>query len=1386
MPDQPVAPAQPAAPNPPGRFVKILLWCVGGLLVLGLAAWALVPPILKSQLEKLASQELGRSLTVGQIDFKPWSLELAVHDLAVAKADGSGAQLLVKRIYVDASVQSYRRLAPVLDALQVDGLNVKLTHLGGGKYDIDDILAKLNKPPSKPKDDQAEPPGFALFNLALTNAQVDFTDLPVQKTHQLRSLNLTLPFISNLDTLRTVKIEPRLAFVVNGSAFDSSAASTPFTQDHKTDASIRIKSFDLKPYLAYIPASVPVALQSAVLDADLKLDFEQKGAAKVKLSGSVQASGVKLADRAGGDLLALESLKLALDDVRPLEGVVKLASVAINSPSVLVQRDKNGQINWASLGTKGAGQSDKAVEKAPAKTPTKANEAAASPAWQVEVAQLQLNGGTLTWKDQSTETATQHAAQLVLADLNLQAPNVLWPQKVPQTFQGKALLGPGHNAQTAKLEWSGSATDQLADVEAKLDGLQLEWAAPYLAQALVPRLAGVVGAELALQWKPEGLSLNGKKISVTNLALLPPTVAKTPIKLDSKADAKADTKPPANALASLKKLEISNARVNLAQQSVDVGRILLVQPATQVERSADGHWMFEQWAKAGSDKAGSGKADSAPANAGKPAASAISAARPWAIKLADLALEGGSVQFVDHLPAKPVAVQVSSLKVGIKQFELGSKKPFVLTASLKVNLPQADAGQLDYNGSLGLEPLLVQGAVTAQQIPVQAFEPYFADALNVQLLRADAGFKGKVMYQATAGGPTLKIAGDALVEELRTLTAAQIAGALPPAGAAPNPAAASEELLTWKALSLRGVEVAMAPGTATQISVAETALTDFFARILVHPSGRINLQDLTKSASKNTVEKFVEQKNALNSNINATNNVFENSNKTLGNNVNSPITSTASTFSQISANTGSSTATAAGGPEPVIRIGPVSLVNGKVFFSDHFIRPNYSANLSELNGRLSAFSSVDATPAGSGAAPVGEQTAAAQTVQMADLELRGRAEGTAPLEILGKLNPLAKPLALDLKAKVRELELPPLSPYSVKYAGHGIERGKMSVDLAYVVQPNGQLEASNNVILNQLKFGDKVDGAPNSLPVKLAVALLADRNGVIDINLPVSGSLNDPQFSLGSIIFKVIVNLIVKAVLAPFSLLASAFGGGGEELSQVAFAAGSAVLPEAAKATLDKVAKALIDRPAMKMTVVGTASLEVEREAYKQEKLKTLLQAEKRRIQVGAGAGGSANASGTPVPAPVAVASAAAITAPPTTVVTEAETPALLREAYRRSDIPRPRNLIGIAKDLPQDEMQALLLASIVVTDDTMRDLAVQRGLVVKDYLASKQLPLDRLFLGNVRTGSAAEKGEAKPEGAVLAQAAAATATAGPDAKPAAAPAPAKWSPRAELNLAVN
>jgi hypothetical protein len=262
------------------------------------------------------------------------------------------------------------------------------------------------------------------------------------------------------------------------------------------------------------------------------------------------------------------------------------------------------------------------------------------------------------------------------------------------------------------------------------------------------------------------------------------------------------------------------------------------------------------------------------------------------------------------------------------------------------------------------------------------------------------------------------------------------------------------------------------------------------------------------------------------------------------------------------------------------------------------------------------------------------------------------------------------------------------------------------------------------------------------------VALLADRNGVIDINLPISGSLNDPQFSLGSVILKVIVNLITKAITAPFTLLASAFGGsGGEELGTVPFAPGSAALSEQATAGLDKVAKVLTDRPVLIMTVTGMARLDVEREGYKRERLQALVVAEKRRAQGGRHRDGSCFGEPGPVPG-----------------TAEGGLP-----ARRHHQAAQPG---GPGQGPPgAGDGGAAAGGHPRHRRDHMRELALQRGVAVRDYLATRQLPLERLFLGAPKT--TADKAPAT--------AGAATAASGA----ASGPTEAAWTPRAELALTI-
>lgn len=451
------------------------------------------------------------------------------------------------------------------------------------------------------------------------------------------------------------------------------------------------------------------------------------------------------------------------------------------------------------------------------------------------------------------------------------------------------------------------------------------------------------------------------------------------------------------------------------------------------------------------------------------------------------------------------------------------------------------------------------------------------------------------------------------------------------------------DVLKWKSLYFGAVNFQLEP---LQLHIGEIALSDFYSRLILNKDGRLNLVDM--------VQKPAGQDNAPAENLDA----------------------------------GTSR------PWP-IQIDKVTLQNGNVNFSDNFVRPNYTANITRLGGSILNLSSAADT--------------------LAELDLRGSYASNAPVHISARLNPLAQRKFLDLKAAVSSIDLVDLSPYSGKYAGYKIDKGKLSLDASYKLEDR-QLTAENRIFIDQLTFGEKVESPDaTQLPVHLAIALLKNNRGEIDINLPISGSLDDPQFSIGGLIFKVIANLFVKAVTAPFALLGSLFGDG-QELSHIGFAPGRANLDDAALKKLEALAKAMRERDGLRLEITGSADPQLDDEGLRKAALERAMQAEKRKD----------------IAKPRESLSAQDLQ------IADSDYATYLTRAYRQARFPKPRNLIGLPKDLPVQEMEKMMLTHQSVGDEDMRALATSRAQAAQSWLVEQGgLPLGRIFLLPIKTGEA-------------------------------------------------
>lgn len=249
-----------------------------------------------------------------------------------------------------------------------------------------------------------------------------------------------------------------------------------------------------------------------------------------------------------------------------------------------------------------------------------------------------------------------------------------------------------------------------------------------------------------------------------------------------------------------------------------------------------------------------------------------------------------------------------------------------------------------------------------------------------------------------------------------------------------------------------------------------------------------------------------------------------------------------------------------------IRIEAININQGSAYFADASLTPQFASSLESLNGAIKKLYS----DAGSAA----------------EVEINGKIDSYAPVSLKGEINPLLDDMYLDLDFAVSGAELTSVNPYSGTYMGYYIDKGLLSLDVRYQIKDN-QLEGNNHVVIDQLTLGRKSDSAQAlSLPIGLAVALLQDSDGVIDLGLEVSGELDNPDFSFGSIILNALGNLITKAVTAPFRFLASLVGSE-DELNQIAFAAGQATLNEQAMSRLTTLAEALNKRPGLRVSLEG-------------------------------------------------------------------------------------------------------------------------------------------------------------------------------------------------------
>ncbi|MDE2149359.1 MAG: DUF748 domain-containing protein [Gammaproteobacteria bacterium] len=821
-----------------------------------------------------------------------------------------------------------------------------------------------------------------------------------------------------------------------------------------------------------------------------------------------------------------------------------------------------------------------------ASRPSPAPSRGAAAAPDLQLQHLRLQGGEIDWRDRGTAAPTA----LTIQGLRVAVDDL-----------STALDRPAHYSVAARLA-SGGTLDAVGALilhrrtlsgEFDLQRLALPVLQPYLAGVLAGHLTqGWFSAQLrvAVDGEHRALRVAPGSLTLEQLAVALPDRRSAVLRL-ARAEAKIDTLDTAAHRAELASVSLSGLAVAAERGgdgTIDLQRLLVRRARAPAAGAAMPAWHY----------------------------------RVGAVKLAD-----SSLTWVDGSAPTPVRLRLDDVGVSVAGVSGDWRQAWPLQISARVG----SHGRLHLDGRLRLQPLQTDLALEASAIDVAGFEPYVAQRLAATIAGALAYGRGRLQAERVGGSWRARYRGGMSLVGVRLLDKAT-----------------SDRFAGWRRLSIAPLDAGYDAG-GVDVDIGRIALSDFYARIFLDPSGRLNLANLFKQpqAPQQSLTRIAQ--------------------------------------APLPASSRAPQPPPQQGPPLRLHIGAVVLSGGEVNYTDDYIKPNFSADLSGIAGSVGGFGS--------------------RTPEPAPVQLSARLNDNAPLAIDGHINPLVTPAFVDLGAKASEIELTNFSSYAAKYAGYPIVKGKLNVDLHYHLA-DGQLSADNHLFLDQLTFGPRVDSpAATHLPVLLAVALLKDAHGQIDVDVPVHGSLSDPQFSVGGLILRAFGNLLVKAATSPFRLLAHLFGAG-QEPDYVGFAPGSASLTAAAQSKLDKLAQALEQRPALKLDLIGRAEPSSDVPALKRDAVEAQVRRQKLRDLLGHGRSID----------------------PAQVTVTDEEYDKYLRRAYLAADFDKPRNFFGFVKSPPPPQMRQSLLDHAEVSDADLTALSQRRAAAVRRWLDAKIDPA-RVFV---------------------------------------------------------
>jgi hypothetical protein len=573
---------------------------------------------------------------------------------------------------------------------------------------------------------------------------------------------------------------------------------------------------------------------------------------------------------------------------------------------------------------------------------------------------------------------------------------------------------------------------------------------------------------------------------------------------------------------------ISDTKISMPANTVSLGTIAAAGVKADVWTLPDGTLNVDQlFAADPTAVAAPAASENATAGPAQPAA----AEAPWTVSVGSVALTEAAVSYEDRAVQPAARFELAPLNVTASAVSLDLAQSVPVQFDAKIN----GAATLQGQGKVVPEPFAADIDIKLADFPLDALQPYVQGTADLTIKRGTVGAAGRFsLAPAGAGRPELAFAGDATLAGFRSIDNAL-----------------EQDFLNFERVELSKLKFALAPDS---MSIDRVRVVQPFARVIISSDAVLNVAAVFDPAG--TAAAVAEAKAAAAA---------------------AAAPQRKKTRAEIRAEERAEKAAAearklaASAPPPElketgmpVRIREVLVADGTMDFADFSVQPNFAAAIAELSGNITGVST--------------------DPNARAKVKLEGNVGEFSPVLIAGELQPFAYDRYTDIGLSFKNISLPVFNPYSGKFAGYNIAKGKLFTDLHYQVD-HRKLTAQHKIRIDQLEWGEATASKDEAtLPVKFATSLLKDADGVITLDIPVSGTLDDPTLRIGPIVWQVIKNILSKAVTAPFRALGALFKGA-EEAQFIDFQPGLAELDPAAAERLNALGKALAPKPDLRIEV---------------------------------------------------------------------------------------------------------------------------------------------------------------------------------------------------------